>query len=281
MSAITSQITSVSIVCSNVCSGVDQRKRQNSASLAFVRGIHRWPVFPSQRGSNAENVSIWCRHHDPMERWWLPNLTKLASGSLGGCNFRIPTRANKKCTENVIFWGNFTSAQLDDIPIISMGDLNYDYKLDESLSNNPIHYIEMAYEMTQLILQPTRVTSDTSTTLDLILVSHLSLHKSSGVMKYNFSDHYLVYTEFEFNLINQKGSTHNVMKFRDMKRFNPEKFLNDLNSCEILNGSLYDEDISWENGSLSSMRYVTKMLPLKKPDWKSGRTPGLPQTWLN
>ena len=53
-------------------------------------------------------------------------------------------------------------------------------------------------------------------------------------MKYNFSDHYLVYTEFEFNVINQKGSTHNVMKFRDMKRFNPENFLNDLNSCEVI-----------------------------------------------
>ena len=64
-------------------------------------------------------------------------------------------------------------------------------------------------------------------------------------MKYNFSDHYLIYTEFEFNVINQKGSTHNAVKFRDMKKFNPENFLKDLNSCEVLNGSLYDEDISW------------------------------------
>ena len=29
---------------SSVLSGVDQRKHQSSASLAFVRGIHRWPV---------------------------------------------------------------------------------------------------------------------------------------------------------------------------------------------------------------------------------------------
>ena len=29
-------------------------------SLAFVRGIHRWPVH---RASGAENVSIWWRHH--------------------------------------------------------------------------------------------------------------------------------------------------------------------------------------------------------------------------
>ena len=32
------------IVDSTVYSGADQRKHQGSASLAFVRGIHRWPV---------------------------------------------------------------------------------------------------------------------------------------------------------------------------------------------------------------------------------------------
>ena len=37
-------ITDVSIVCSVICSGVYQRKHQSSASLACVRGIHRWPV---------------------------------------------------------------------------------------------------------------------------------------------------------------------------------------------------------------------------------------------
>ena len=141
MGAIASQITSLTIVCSTVYSDADQRKYQSSASLAFVRGIHRapvnsphkWPVtrrmfpfddvimtvittviifvliitkhayhnqqlkprivtipcmsalvvlechsvsglcegnspvtgeFPAQRASNAENVSIWWRHHD-------------------------------------------------------------------------------------------------------------------------------------------------------------------------------------------------------------------------
>ena len=47
MGAITSQITSLPIVYSIVYSDADQRKHQSSASLAFVRGIHRGPVnFP-------------------------------------------------------------------------------------------------------------------------------------------------------------------------------------------------------------------------------------------
>ena len=38
MSAMTSEITVVSIICLAVCSGADQRKHPRSASLAFVRG---------------------------------------------------------------------------------------------------------------------------------------------------------------------------------------------------------------------------------------------------
>ena len=64
MSAMASQITDVSNVYSTVCSDADQRKHQSSASLAFVRGIHRWPMnYPHKGDSNAENVSIWLRHH--------------------------------------------------------------------------------------------------------------------------------------------------------------------------------------------------------------------------
>ena len=50
MSAMASQITSLAIVYSTVSSGADQRKHQSSASLAFVRGIHRWPVNSPHKG---------------------------------------------------------------------------------------------------------------------------------------------------------------------------------------------------------------------------------------
>ena len=50
MSAVESQITSILIVCSTICSGADQRKHQSSAALAFGRGIHRWPVNSPHKG---------------------------------------------------------------------------------------------------------------------------------------------------------------------------------------------------------------------------------------
>ena len=50
MDSIASQITSLTIVYSAVYSAADQRKHQSSASLAFVRGIHRGPVNSPHKG---------------------------------------------------------------------------------------------------------------------------------------------------------------------------------------------------------------------------------------
>ena len=44
MGEMASQITTLTIVYSTVYSGAGQRKHQSSASLAFVPGIHQWPV---------------------------------------------------------------------------------------------------------------------------------------------------------------------------------------------------------------------------------------------
>ena len=40
----------ISIVYSKICSGTDQRKHQSSASLAYVRGIHRGPLNSPHKG---------------------------------------------------------------------------------------------------------------------------------------------------------------------------------------------------------------------------------------
>ena len=56
MGTIESQITNLTIVYSAVYSDADQRKHQSSASPGTGE-------FPAQMASNAENVSIWWRHH--------------------------------------------------------------------------------------------------------------------------------------------------------------------------------------------------------------------------
>ena len=65
MSAMASQITSLTIVYSTVHSGADQKKTSTLRATGLCAGNS--PVtgeFPEQKASNAENVSIWWRHND-------------------------------------------------------------------------------------------------------------------------------------------------------------------------------------------------------------------------
>ena len=50
MTTVASPITSLAVVYSIVYSDADERKHQSSASLAFVRGIHRDRWFPRTKG---------------------------------------------------------------------------------------------------------------------------------------------------------------------------------------------------------------------------------------
>ena len=68
MDAMVSQIISLR----SVCSAVYSRRRSKKTSKLCVTGlcVGNSPVtgeFPAQRASNAENVSIWWRHHDDKE----------------------------------------------------------------------------------------------------------------------------------------------------------------------------------------------------------------------
>ena len=64
MGAIASQITSPTIVYSTVYSAADQRKHQSPCVTGLCAGNSpETGEFPAQMVSNAENVSIWWRHH--------------------------------------------------------------------------------------------------------------------------------------------------------------------------------------------------------------------------
>ena len=62
----------VSIVYWTVCSDADQRKHRTSASLAFVRGIHRWPVNSPHKGPVTRKMLPF---DDVIMRMWWTNHT--------------------------------------------------------------------------------------------------------------------------------------------------------------------------------------------------------------
>ena len=69
------QITGVSIVCSIGCSVADKRTHLSSASLAFVRGIPRWPVGCPYKG-------LVTRHMCPFNAVWMCDYNWINKGAL-------------------------------------------------------------------------------------------------------------------------------------------------------------------------------------------------------
>ena len=70
----------------NVCSGADHRKHRSSTSLAFVRGIHRWPVNSPHKGTvtrkmfSFDGVIMTTVVHGWVGRVILPNKPETLTG---------------------------------------------------------------------------------------------------------------------------------------------------------------------------------------------------------
>ena len=103
MGAKASQITSISIVYSIVCSGTDQRKLQKSASLAFVRGIHRWPVNSPHNGPVTRKMFPF---DDVIMMMHTPRCDMFCSACCGFISLILKLH-EQKLLEGVVWWINF------------------------------------------------------------------------------------------------------------------------------------------------------------------------------
>ena len=83
MGAIASQITSLTVVYLIVYSDADQRRRQSSASLAFVWGIHRGPVTSPHKWPVTQKIIMFPFDDVIMRRPIAKNNTVMASGHMG------------------------------------------------------------------------------------------------------------------------------------------------------------------------------------------------------
>ena len=127
MSTIAYQITSLTIVYSTVYSGADQRKHQSSASLTFVRGIHRgllnsphkWPVtrkiFPFDDAIMLQEQ--WCQSS--------------SHGSYGAGTWK-----NSKIILGIWWytacWPELSYDSQNDFPIMTVFLLNFDNDFSDS-----------------------------------------------------------------------------------------------------------------------------------------------------
>ena len=108
VNAMASQITGVLIVCWAVCLGADQTKHRNSASLAFVQGIHRWPLASAHKGPVTrkifpfDNVIINLFHYRPLHGICLNNTLETNNDKREANN--DVTQSNINCNKNSMFY---------------------------------------------------------------------------------------------------------------------------------------------------------------------------------
>ena len=122
MGAMASQITSLKIVYSTVYSDADQEKNQSSASLAFMRGVHRWPGDSPHKGPVKRNtfpfddvimkaVQLWTMKYIVFPQNWIQNLQTLicvaVTEGIDGCQSDNPQHWTKNEVKGVTFLLHF------------------------------------------------------------------------------------------------------------------------------------------------------------------------------
>ena len=155
-----------------------------------------------------------------------------------------PPSASQKYFDNIV--ENIELASSTNMQIIILGDLNFNYQIDESLSSNAIHLIANLFQMSQIIKELTRKTPTTSTLLDVILTPVPDRHTKTKVIKTAFRDHYSLFTTIYTDQRRQRNELHNLVKFCDYKYFNEEAFLLDLRHNDWFLHDENDVEESWK-----------------------------------
>ena len=71
-----------------------------------------------------------------------------------------------------------------------------------------------------------------------------------------------IYIQMEFKNMKSSVVDHNTVRFRDKKNFDINIFSHDLISCDILNGSQENDDISWSRWKSAYTEICDKHAPL-------------------
>ena len=206
------------------------RNRRGGGICIYVKDTINFSVIEGIKNDNVE--SIWIRCIVDKECFDL-------------CVVYRPPSASCEYFENILDQVEFVKQSDNDMIII--GDLNFNYSFDENLHQNPVYQLESMFEMKQLVVSPTRVTTTSSTLIDVILSSCPDKHVKTSVIDCSLSDHCLVLTEFTSR--SSKTHVHKTVTFRNFKKFDLSQFLNDLSDCTNVTNTILnngDVDSHWK-----------------------------------
>ena len=144
---------------------------------------------------------------------------------------------------------------------IIIGDINCDF--DTPLDNNTRHLscILNSFGYNQLIKEPTRITSTTSTITDHFMTNRPDVVSSGGVKPCGISDHDVLYL-----IRNARAPKLKVLpktiNIRNYKRFNIQEFQHDLKGIQMEHIQLVSKDVDevWLSWKAFFLNILDKLL---------------------
>ena len=115
-----------------------------------------------------------------------------------------------------------------------LSDFNVELlKCDDDTNAGIVFVLLPSYGYRPLILQPTRVTSDSATIIDSIYINDIEARSSAGNITTSISDNFPQFCTL--NIFEKTSKTKNVRYGRSYKNFNHDEFKNEL------------KNLDWEN----------------------------------
>ena len=157
-----------------------------------------------------------------------------------------------------------------------LGDLNCNMLSSKNTVPNA-QFLSLCelYQLEQLIKNPTRITMQSRTLIDVILTNTSQRIVSSGVLHLGISDHSLVYAIRKISIPNK--ATHEIKELRNFKNFNVNNFNADLERTLWVNvNNSGDPNEMWTYWKSKFIAIVDKHAPLKRKRIRNKKSP-----WLN
>ena len=156
-----------------------------------------------------------------------------------------------------------------------VGDLNCNLlDTEKNVHSRQLTDIMDIYQLEQIITEPTRITIDAASLIDVFITNSPLKVKSSGVIRLGISDHYMIYVCTK-DAINR--SPPKIVESRSFKNYNKFAFRRDLfytlNSINI--GKELDPNKMWETWKNVFTSIADKHAPLRTCKVRSKHTPWL------
>lgn len=144
--------------------------------------------------------------------------------------------------------------------ITCIGDFNIDVSRFNDRQVSQLITICETFNLRQIITEPTRITNNSSSIIDLIFTNHCNI-LDIGVINSTFSDHFGVFCEFQSSITEEQPL---LFSFRALKDINLQEFQRDLEAISFQTIYVYEsieDQINFLNTNLINL--FNKHAPIK------------------